>query len=91
MDEDGDGYPENKVVRGKGNIRLVVGYRTGDHTGSSVPVSAEGPGALLFTGVMDQTDLMFKMATVIATDTKAMDEMVKVLNSSKFPQPFGKQ
>jgi hypothetical protein len=40
---------------------------------------------------MDQTDLMFKMATVIATDTKAMDEMVKVLNSDKFPQPFGKQ
>lgn len=91
MDEDGDGYPENKVVRGKGNIRLVVGYRTGDHTGSSVPVSAEGPGALLFTGVMDQTDLMFKMATIIGTDTKAMDEMVKVLNSDKFPQPFGKQ
>lgn len=91
MDEDGDGYPENKIVRGKGNIRLVVGYRTGDHTGSSVPVSAEGPGALLFTGVMDQTDLMFKMATVIATDTKAMDDMVKVLNSDKFPQPFGKQ
>lgn len=91
IDADGDGYPENKITRGKGNVRLVVGYRTGDHTGSNVPVTAEGAGALLFTGVMDQTDLMFKMATAISTDTRALDEMVKVLNSDKYPQPFGKQ
>ena len=38
------------------------GFRTGDHTGSSVPVTAEGPGAFLFTGYMDQTDIFFKMA-----------------------------
>ncbi len=91
IDADGDGYPENKVSAAKGNIRLVVGYRTGDHTGSNVPVSAEGAGALLFTGTMDQTDLMFKMATAIAIDTKVMDEAVKQLSSEKLPQTFGKQ
>ena len=40
---------------------------------------------------MDQTDLMFKMATAIATDTKALDDMVKVLSTDKYPQTFGKQ
>lgn len=91
MDANGDGYPENKMASGKGDIRLVVGYRTGDHTGSNVPVSAEGAGALLFTGTMDQTDIMFKMATAIAMDTKALDEVVKLLSSDKVPQTFGKQ
>ena len=49
--------PPGQILR-----RLAVGFRTGDHTGSSVPVTAQGPGALLFTGYMDQTDLFFKMA-----------------------------
>lgn len=53
------GYPVNS---GADIRRLAVGFRTGDHTGSSVPVTAEGPGAFLFTGYMDQTDIFFKMA-----------------------------
>jgi alkaline phosphatase len=57
------GYPANS---GAGLRRLAVGFRTGDHTGSSVPVTAEGPGAFLFTGYMDQSDIFFKMAASIS-------------------------
>ncbi len=83
------GYPLNS---GAGTRRLAVGYRTGDHTGSSVPVTAEGPGALLFTGYMDQTDIFFKMATAISTDTTDIDKMVDTLVNSagRFPTSVGK-
>jgi len=59
-DANGDGYPENT-----NRYRLAVGYRTGDHTGSSVPLTAEGPGARLFTGYYDQTEIFIKMAAVL--------------------------
>ncbi len=82
------GYPANS---GTGVRRLAVGYRTGDHTGSSVPVTAEGAGALLFTGYMDQTDLFFKIAASASTDTAEMDKMVDLLTrSGRFPKTFGK-
>src|SRR5205814_10085716 len=71
------GYPLNS---GAGVRRLAVGFRTGDHTGSSVPVTAEGPGAFLFTGYMDQSDIFFKMAAALSTDTtdgdKFLDQLV---------------
>ena len=41
------GYPVNS---GSDIRRIAVGFRTGDHTASSAPVTAEGPGAFLFTG-----------------------------------------
>jgi alkaline phosphatase len=68
-DANGDGYPENT-----NRFRLTVGYRTGAHTGTSVPLTAEGTGALLFTGYYDQTDLFFKMATVLSQNTAALDK-----------------
>jgi alkaline phosphatase len=79
------GYPNNF---GPGIRRLTVGYRTGDHTGSSVPVTAEGPGALLFTGYMDETDIFFKMAAAISTDTTALDAALDALQ--KLPRTYGK-
>jgi alkaline phosphatase len=69
---------------------LAVGFRTGDHTGTSVPVTAEGPGALLFTGYMDQTDIFFKMATAISSDTSVLDKTLDLLKSSVYPQTIGK-
>lgn len=68
-DANGDCYPENT-----NQYRVAVGYRTGGHTGSSVPVTAEGPGALLFIGYYDQTDIFFKMARVLSSDTQLLDE-----------------
>jgi alkaline phosphatase len=81
------GYPVNA---GAGLRRIAVGFRTGDHTGSSVPVTAEGPGAFLFTGYMDQTDIFFKMATALSADTTEGDKLVDLLNSSAYPKTFGK-
>jgi alkaline phosphatase len=82
------GYPNNS---GEGLRRLAVGYRTGDHTGSSVPVTAEGPGALLFTGYMDQTDIFFKMAAAISTDTGEMDRLLEaILKNNSLPKTIGK-
>lgn len=80
------GYPANS---GTGLRRLAVGYRTGDHTGSSVPVTAEGPGALLFTGYMDQSDLFFKIATVASTDTTDLDKALDLMQRIG-PKTIGK-
>lgn len=74
IDADGDGYPENREVNGKGRHRLSVGFRTGGHAGTSLPVTAEGPGALFFTGYMDQTDIFFKMASALGSDTSLVDQ-----------------
>ena len=73
------GYPQNS---GAGIRRLAVGFRTGDHTGSSVPVTAEGPGAFMFTGYMNQTDIFFKMAAAASVDTTDMDKAVDALVSN---------
>lgn len=82
------GYPVNS---GDGVRRLAVGFRTGDHTGSSVPVTAEGPGALYFTGYMDESDIFFKMAASISTDTTDIDKIVETLaTGTKNPRTFGK-
>jgi alkaline phosphatase len=79
QDSDGDGYPENREVNGKGRKRLAVGFRTGGHAGSSVPISAEGPGALLFTGYLDQTDIFFRSAQALTEDTEALDKLLEQL------------
>ncbi len=81
------GYPLNS---GPGVRRLAVGFRTGDHTGSSVPVTAEGPGALLFTGYMDQSDLFFKISSAITYDTTDLDKTLDTLVTGKYPKTFGK-
>jgi alkaline phosphatase len=81
------GYPNNS---GPNLRRLAVGFRTGDHTGSSVPITAEGPGALLFTGYMDQSDIFFKMAAAIGSESVPLDKTVDLLNSGKFPTTIGK-
>ena len=71
-DANGDRYPENL-----NRFKIGVGYRTGNHTGSSVPITAEGPGALLFFGYFDQTDVFFKMARVLSTNTKPLDKALE--------------
>lgn len=82
------GYPVNS---GAGIRRLSVGFRTGDHTGSSVPVTAEGPGAFLFNGYMDQTDIFFKMAAALSNDTSDIDKMLDLMiTGNKYPKTVGK-
>ncbi|HYP08107.1 MAG TPA: alkaline phosphatase [Bryobacteraceae bacterium] len=82
------GYPVNS---GAGLRRLAVGFRTGDHTGSSVPLTAQGPGAYMFTGYMDQSDIFFKLAAAVSTDTTEGDKFVDtVLSGPANPKTFGK-
>ena len=83
-----NGYPVNS---GTGLRRLAVGFRTGDHTGSSVPVTAEGPGALLFTGYMDQTDIFFKIAASASMDMSEVDKALEMLTKTGgFPTTIGR-
>ncbi len=59
-------YPANAMERDDAlGDYLITGQVPGDqaaHTGTDVPLSAYGPGALAFTGVIDNTDVFFKLA-----------------------------
>ena len=57
------------VVGGDFAKGSVVGkFNTTDHTGVMVPVFAYGPGAELFQGVQENTDLFFKMVSLLRLD-----------------------
>lgn len=79
VDSDGDGYPENREINGKGRKRLTVGFRSTNHAASSLPVTAEGPGALFFNGYMDQTDIFFKAAAALGSNTTAIDQALSTV------------
>jgi alkaline phosphatase len=58
-------YPAGPLVRDAEGRFLVTGQVPGDsavHTATDIPLSAFGPGAWAFTGVMDNTDVFFKLA-----------------------------
>lgn len=59
-------YPANAQERDDAlGEYLITGQVPGEqavHTGTDVPLSAYGPGALAFTGVIDNTDVFFKLA-----------------------------
>ncbi|MCU0224489.1 MAG: alkaline phosphatase [Acidobacteria bacterium] len=57
-------YPGGPLARDTAGNFLVTGHLNDSvaaHTASDIPVSASGPGAERFTGVMDNTDIFFKM------------------------------
>jgi hypothetical protein len=52
---------------------------------------AQGPGALIFTGIYDQTDLPLKIAAALANNTQEMDLVVeKMVYGREFPKTPGK-
>jgi alkaline phosphatase len=59
-------YPANALERDDAvGEYLVTGQVPGEsavHTATDIPLSAFGPGALAFTGVIDNTDVFFKLA-----------------------------
>ena len=58
-------YPAGPLARDLEARYLVTGQVPGDsavHTATDIPLSAYGPGAWAFTGVMDNTDVFFKLA-----------------------------
>ncbi len=56
------------LLRGNDKRELKIKFSTLYHTASMVPVFAYGPGAELFSGVYDNTDLYFKMKTLLRLD-----------------------
>jgi alkaline phosphatase len=62
-------YPADPMIRDAAGNFMVTGQVPGDsavHTATDIPLSAYGPGAYDFTGLMDNTDVFFKMAQVTA-------------------------
>ena len=58
-------YPAGPMARDPDGKYMVTGQVPGDsavHTATDIPLSAFGPGAYAFTGVIDNTDVFFKLA-----------------------------
>ena len=58
-------YPAGPMQRDVAGNYLITGQVPGNsavHTGTDIPLSAFGPGAYSFTGVLDNTDVFFKLA-----------------------------
>lgn len=58
-------YPVDPTARDAEGKFLITGQvpgNSGVHTATDIPISAMGPGALAFTGVLDNTDVFFKLA-----------------------------
>ncbi len=58
-------YPAGPLSRDMKGSFLVTGQVPGDsavHTATDIPLSAFGPGAYAFTGLLDNTDVFFKLA-----------------------------
>ena len=68
-------YPANPAERDDAlGEYLVTGQVPGEsavHTATDIPLSAFGPGALAFTGVLDNTDVFFKLAQAAVKGTTA--------------------
>lgn len=68
-------YPANPMERDDAlGDYLVTGQVPGDtavHTATDIPLSAFGPGALAFTGVIDNTDVFFRLAQAAVRGTTA--------------------
>ena len=58
-------YPADPTARDADGKFLITGQvpgNSGVHTATDIPISAMGPGAWAFTGVLDNTDVFFHLA-----------------------------
>jgi alkaline phosphatase len=63
------GHPSGPMERDKAGGFLVTGQVRGPqgvHTATDIPLSAFGPGALAFGGVIDNTDVFFRIAQAMS-------------------------
>jgi alkaline phosphatase len=66
-------YPANASVRNAATGYLITGQVPADqatHTATDIPLSAYGRGSAQFTGVMDNSDVFFKLAQAVVGGTK---------------------
>jgi alkaline phosphatase len=83
-------YPANAAERddAQGEF-LVTGQVPGEqavHTATDIPLSAFGPGALAFTGVIDNTDVFFKLAQAAVKGTTAPADASGAKRPAKSPR-----
>ncbi|MBI3560691.1 MAG: alkaline phosphatase [Gammaproteobacteria bacterium] len=70
-------YPANPAVRNASNGFLITGQVSGEqavHTATDIPLSAYGRGAVFFTGVMDNTDVFFKLGQAAIGGVRHIEE-----------------
>jgi alkaline phosphatase len=81
------GYPQNPLQRDTAGNFLVTGQiadQIATHTASDIVISAMGRGESLFTGVMDNTDVFFKVARIAFGDARILaDRMTLVGNPAR--------
>lgn len=58
------------ATEGSDYNKLKPSFSTTGHSGTMVPVFAEGPGAHLFNGIYKSTDIYFKMAELMELSSK---------------------
>lgn len=61
-------YLNSKIVKEDMNRSAHIGWTTGSHTGSSVPVFAVGNGSLKFAGRQDNTDIPKKICSAMGIE-----------------------
>lgn len=83
-------YPANAAERDDAlGEYLVTGQVPGEqavHTATDIPLSAFGPGALSFTGVIDNTDVFFKLAQAAVKGTTAPADATGAKRPAKVPK-----
>ena len=80
------GYPQNPLQRDVAGNFLVTGQiqdQIATHTASDIVLSAFGPHAAIFTGVMDNTDVFFKVVRVALGDRSLPKEVRNLVSPVK--------
>src|SRR6185503_16403812 len=78
------GYPQNPLQRDTAGNFLVTGQiadQIATHTASDIVISAMGRGESLFTGVMDNTDVFFKVARIAFGDVRILTDRMNLVGN----------
>ncbi len=78
------GYPQNPLQRDAAGNFLITGHiadAIATHTASDIVLSAAGRGSALFTGVMDNTDVFFKVMRVALGDNRIRHETMNLIGN----------
>jgi len=78
------GYPQNPLQRAVAGNMFITGQiqdQIATHTASDIVLSAYGRNAAIFTGVMDNTDVFFKVMQIALGDRGARHEVRALLHS----------
>jgi len=65
--------PLNRDTAGNFQVTGQIADAVAAHTASDIPISAYGPGAYQFTGVMDNTDVFFKAMQALVVGVRSHD------------------